>query len=117
MSVRVALGAALVLVSMALGCRDAGPQTQSASNAPDHAQRRSDGASTPETRRKAPVTPAIVAASERLLAEHGDAPIGSEFPLTVGGKRYIGRIEEHENTEGDPTRPAGKHKGVTVYEQ
>lgn len=62
------------------------------------------------------MTPAIIAASEKLLNEHGDAPIGSEHTLTADGKRYIARIEEHENPSGDPSRPPGKHKGVTVYE-
>lgn len=69
----------------------------------------------PETRKKAPITPALVAASERLLAEHHDAPIGSEFPIVVEGKAYVARIEEHENASGSPSRPPGKHKGVTVY--
>lgn len=68
------------------------------------------------TRKKAPVTPAIAAASEKLLKEHGDSPIGAEHTLKVEGKRYVARIEEHENSSGDPSRPPGKHKGVTVYE-
>lgn len=69
-----------------------------------------------EVRKKAAVTPALIAASERLLQQHADAPIGSEFPLTVEGKRLVARIEEHDNPSGAPGRPPGKHKGVTVYE-
>jgi hypothetical protein len=71
----------------------------------------------PETRQKAKLTPELVEASEKLLAEHASAPVGSEFPLTVGGKTYTGRIEEHDNPEGEPGRPPGKHRGVTVYER
>jgi hypothetical protein len=69
-----------------------------------------------QTRKKAPVTPAIVAASQQVLAEHADAPIGSEFPIEVEGKAYVARLEEHDNASGSPSRPEGKHPGVTVYE-
>jgi hypothetical protein len=68
-----------------------------------------------ETRQKAKPTPELIAASEKLLAEHADAPIGSEFPLSVGGERYVARIEEHDNPQNEPGRPPGKHRGVTVY--
>lgn len=70
---------------------------------------------TPETRKKAAIAPALVAASERLLAEHHDAPIGSEFPIVVEGKPYVARIEEHENVSGSTSHPPSKHKSVTVY--
>ena len=66
--------------------------------------------------RKAEVTPEIVAKSEQILRKHHDAKLGQEIPFRLNGRRYIARIEEHENASGEPGRPAGKHKGVTVYE-
>lgn len=74
------------------------------------------GGSTPETRKKAKPSPPVIAAGQKVLAEHADAPIGSEFRIEIEGKPFLARIEEHDNSSGDPTRPAGKHKGVTVYE-
>ncbi|HYJ09026.1 MAG TPA: hypothetical protein VEX18_08450 [Polyangiaceae bacterium] len=68
-----------------------------------------------ETRQKAEPTAELIAGSEKLLADHADAPIGSQFPLSVGGARYVARIEEHDNPGNEPGRPPGKHKGVTVY--
>ena len=50
----------------------------------------------PETRKKAKVTPEIIAAGEKLLAERADAPLGSEFPMSVGGRRYTGRIDDDQ---------------------
>jgi hypothetical protein len=70
-----------------------------------------------ESGRKAEVTPALAKKAEELLLEHADAAIGSEYPFTLDGRRYVGRIEEHDNATGEADRPAGKHKGVTVYEQ
>jgi hypothetical protein len=67
--------------------------------------------------RKAEVTPALAKKAEELLREHADAAIGSEYPFTLDGRRYVGRIEEHDNPTGEADRPAGKHKGVTVYER
>jgi hypothetical protein len=67
-------------------------------------------------RRKAPVTPEIIAASQAILNEHADAPLGSEFPIQIEGKKYVARIEAHDNPTGSPGRPPGKHRGVTVYE-
>jgi hypothetical protein len=66
--------------------------------------------------RKAEVTPALAQKAEELLREHADAAIGSEYRFTLDGQRYVGRIEEHDNPTGEADRPAGKHKGVTVYE-
>ncbi|HEX6272805.1 MAG TPA: hypothetical protein VFZ53_07195 [Polyangiaceae bacterium] len=62
-----------------------------------------------ETDRKAEVTPELAERAQRILDEHADAPVGTEIPFTLGGKRYIGRIEEHADAE------KGEHKGVTVY--
>ncbi len=65
--------------------------------------------------RKAEVTPAIEKKANEILRANADAAIGSEHPFTHEGKRYVGRIEEHENSSGNPNRPPGKHRGVTVY--
>jgi hypothetical protein len=66
-------------------------------------------------RKIAAVTPAIIAEADKILRTHPDAPMGAEFPFEVGGKKYVGRLEQHDNPDGDPTRPQGQHKGITVY--
>jgi hypothetical protein len=109
------LRGALLLSGLVLGgCPDGRSPTQRAMSSASPIE--GSVPASPETRRKAPVTLEIIAASKRLLEERAGAPIGSEFPLDVAGKRYLARIEEHDNEEGSPERPAGKHKGVTVYE-
>jgi len=72
-------------------------------------------ASTEGKGKKAEVSPAITQKATEILNANPDAPIGSEHPFTHDGKRYVGRIEEHDNPTGEPGRPAGKHRGVTVY--
>jgi hypothetical protein len=67
------------------------------------------------TQRKAEVTPAIARKAEKILRANEGAPIGTEIPFSMDGRRYVARFEEHDNPEGDPDRPAGRHKGVTVY--
>jgi hypothetical protein len=81
------------------------------------AQAQRPAAAPQPARKKAVPSAAIVAKAEDVLKAHGDAPIGAEFPVTVDGKAYTARIEEHENTNDDPNRPPGKHKGVTMYER
>jgi len=61
------------------------------------------------------VTPALARAAERVLEEHAEAPLGSEFNLDYAGKRYVARIEEHYHEPGGPDRPYGHHRGVTLY--
>ena len=56
----------------------------------------------------------LMRVSERLLERHADEPIGTEVPFSHGGRRYVGRIEQHDNTTNDPNRPPGKHKGITL---
>ena len=58
----------------------------------------------------AKLTPDLIEKSEQILKQHGDAPVGTDFPLRMNGRRYLARIEVHE----DDTK--GKHKGVTLYE-
>jgi hypothetical protein len=67
--------------------------------------------------KKAEVTPELAEKARSILEAQSDAPLGTTVPFRLNGKDYIARFEEHENTEGDPNRPPGKHKGVTVYER
>ncbi len=67
-------------------------------------------------RAMATLTPGLIAKSEDLLRKHGHAPLGTEYRFQLDGRRYVARIEEHDNSGGDPGRPQGKHKGVTVYD-
>ncbi|HKO46312.1 MAG TPA: hypothetical protein VJV79_01230 [Polyangiaceae bacterium] len=64
---------------------------------------------------KAEVTPALAQKAEGILRANEGAAIGAEIPFTLEGRRYVARIEEHDNSGGDPGHPSGKHKGVTVY--
>lgn len=105
------LAAAGVAGALAIGC-DVKAHAAGKSAVPSASPR----SKSPEMRKKAPVTPQIIAASQEILVEHADAPLGSEFPIRVDGKRYVARIEEHDNESGSPGRPPGKHRGVTVYE-
>lgn len=66
--------------------------------------------------RKAETTPAVIEKAESLLKQNPDAAIGSEYPFELDGRRYVGRVEEHDNPSGEPGRPQGKHRGITVYE-
>lgn len=59
--------------------------------------------------RLAKLTPQLIAHSERLLEQHADRPIGTNIPFNLDGRRYVGRIEVHN----DPAK--GQHKGLTVY--
>jgi len=58
----------------------------------------------------AKLTPKLIEKSEAILKEHAVAPLGTDTPLRIHGRRHVARIELHE----DDAR--GKHKGVTVYE-
>jgi hypothetical protein len=99
----VLLSCALAVASVGCGRREAQAQRSAAALQPKG--------------KKAATSAAIVAKAEEVLKEHADATIGAELPVTVEGKGYTARIEEHENTNGDPNRPPGKHKGVTMYER
>jgi hypothetical protein len=98
--------AILVIISLLLGC----------SRAEANARADAKALAPREGGRKAEVTPALAKKAEELLQEHADAAIGSEYRFTLDGRRYVGRIEEHDNPTGEADRPPGKHKGVTVYE-
>ena len=69
----------------------------------------------PATRRPADITPQIIAKATELLWANDSAQIGTEFPFDMNGKRYVARMEMHDNPDGDPDRPQGEHKGMTIY--
>jgi hypothetical protein len=69
----------------------------------------------PQPRTFASATPPIIAKADEILKAHPSAEFGSEFPFEIDGRKYIARVEEHDNPDGDPNRPLGPHKGITVY--
>jgi hypothetical protein len=102
----------VMLAVLVFGCSRADGSERSATG-------RNDAPRTPaaleETARKAETSPEVVARAEKILAEHGDAPVGTEIPFTLNGKRYVARVEIHDNADASPGRPPGEHKGITVY--
>jgi hypothetical protein len=93
----------LVIVILALACTRA----EARRNEDPPAAKRAGTVT--ETDRKAEVTPELAERAQKILEAHADAPVGTEIPFTHGGKRYIARIEQHDNAE------KGAHKGVTIY--
>jgi hypothetical protein len=77
-----------------------------------------DDATTPRSssRVAAVITPEVVAKAEEILWADASSDFGKEVPFVVRGHRYIARFEWHDNPDGDPDRPQGRHKGVTVYD-
>jgi hypothetical protein len=71
---------------------------------------------TTSVRRVADITPEVVAKAEEILWADSNADFGTEVPFVVNGRRYVARFEWHDNPDGDPDRPLGRHKGVTVYD-
>lgn len=61
------------------------------------------------------LTPAIQRRAQQILDQHHDRPYGHEVPFELGGRRYVGRIEEHYHPPGSGREPEGEHTGVTVY--
>lgn len=110
---------ALVLMGVSMAaCDTAAGATPLARRGVADADRARDAAvQPPETRKKAPITPAIIAASKKVLEKHHHAALGTEVPIVVEGRAYVARIEEHDNASGSPSRPPGKHRGVTVYQR
>jgi hypothetical protein len=106
---RIALHLAVLFVACARS-----EATPSGSASRDDASRQRAG-SLASTGQIAPTSPEIVARAEKILAEHADEPVGTEIPFTLNGRRYVARLELHDNPDGSPERPSGQHKGVTVY--
>jgi hypothetical protein len=61
------------------------------------------------------VTPELTAQAKRVLSEHGRDPIGTADAFTVGGKAYLGIIEQHYHPPGGPLKPWGPHHGVSLF--
>jgi hypothetical protein len=62
------------------------------------------------------VSPALARRAEAILLDNREKPVGTAIPFTQNGRRYLARIEMHDNPENNPARPPGRHKGITVYE-
>lgn len=60
------------------------------------------------------LTPTLVTKANEILWNQYP-PLGSEIPITVDGKAYIGRIERHFHEFGGPKQPWGYHNGITLY--
>lgn len=63
------------------------------------------------------VSPALAQRAETILLDNRDKPVGTTIPFAQSGRRYLARIEMHDNPDNNPARPPGKHKGITVYER
>jgi hypothetical protein len=59
----------------------------------------------------------VVAKAQEIL--HRPDPIGTQIPLSIGGKDYLFAVEWHKHAPTDPVPAALKrwHRGVTVYER
>jgi hypothetical protein len=100
--------ACILLILVIAGCsRSAEAEGKSANEQPRQVNS--------PTQRKAEITPELTRKAEQILRDNEGAAVGTEIPFSLNGRRYLARIEEHDNPEGEPGRPAGKHKGVTVY--
>jgi hypothetical protein len=99
----------IVFIGMALGCsKEMTPSAHGQNASASPVAQSAPG-------KKAEVTPELAAKARAILEAQPDAPVGTTVPFSLNGTDYIARFEEHENSEGDPGRPPGKHKGVTVY--
>jgi hypothetical protein len=107
----------ILLIALAPGCSKEMTPSAHGKNAtasprpPSASDKKADDA----PGKKAEVTPELAAKAKSILEAQPDAPLGTTVPFSLNGTNYIARFEEHENTEGDPDRPPGRHKGVTVY--
>jgi hypothetical protein len=111
--IRLLGGSGLLAAAVALGCHQA-PAGISDQN--ERTPRAAPAASS-SRRKVAEVTPEIAAKAEEILHANPNAEYDTEFPFTLGERKYVARIEVHDNPNGDPQRPQGKHKGVTVYSE
>ena len=62
---------------------------------------------------KRETTPGVVAQANAIIRVHHT--IGQEVPFTVGGERFLARIEEHYHPPGGDKFPWGPHPGVSVF--
>ena len=93
----LSLTAVLAPIMMSLACQSSPATTSESVNSPNRLE-------------PAKLNPELIEKSEEILHQHRDAPVGTDIPLRINGRRYLARIELHE----DETK--GKHKGVTLYE-
>jgi len=98
-------------IAVTIACQQAPTPATLRESAPKHAA----NSATSGASRVAEVTPAISAKAEEILRANPQASIGTEFPFELAGHKYVARVEQHDNPDGDPNRPQGPHKGITVY--
>src|SRR4051812_4295458 len=91
------------LTALWLGCHQAPSRDFAASQSSDATPPSQSPDATPSSRRTiAPLDPDIIAKAEEILRNNPGAEIGTEFPFDLGGTRYVARVEQHDNVEGDP---------------
>jgi hypothetical protein len=94
-----------------------GPAPQASAAPPKMSRPVVAGPTNPALRllRSEETTPEIAQRAREILDANRDAPFGTEVPLEIDGRSYVGRIEEHYHEPGGPRRPWGRHRGITVY--
>lgn len=60
------------------------------------------------------LTPKLIRTADEVLFSQYP-PVGTELPIAVDGKTYVGRVEVHFHEVGGPRRPWGRHRGITLY--
>lgn len=57
----------------------------------------------------------LVKKARELIVEHHKKPFGTEIEFELGGKRYVGRIEQHYHPPGGELHPWGYHPGCSLF--
>lgn len=92
------------------------PQEPKQSEQPQPSERQSPHEPLP-LKKPEKVSMALAKAAGTILLDNREKPLGTTVPFEHGGRRYLARIEMHDNPENNPLHPPGKHKGITVYER
>jgi hypothetical protein len=61
------------------------------------------------------VTAAVRDMAKKIIQEHHGDPVGTNVPFEIGGKQYVGRIENHYHPPGGALKPWGWHKGCSMF--
>lgn len=99
----------LCIPSVSVACEGPHPGPVNARSAPVPAVDDPQG-------KRADLTPELIAKAESILEASPNAPMGSEVRFEANGKKYVARVEQHDNDTHEAGRPPGKHKGITIYE-
>jgi hypothetical protein len=106
------------LAVLLLACHQAPNPDHRAPTRDDRSSAGDDRSSEPMSaapRKVAELNPDLIAKADEILRTNPSAPFGSEFPFELSGRKYVARVEQHDNPDGDPSRPQGQHKGITLY--